>query len=214
MAVTQEQMDAVNFALRSSQEQVATLSRAIDSVREEASNAVSEIRGTLAVATAQLQERKKREMSFVNVKTFDGGTFAGARGDNTLASYRAWAKKVKVLTNAQSRGSKKILGKAEKSEGPVDVNTLTDTNWESALEADSKLHDFLCTYTTGDALMLVESCPDQGFEAWRALKVRHNPEGGTFELQRMENMFSSSQCKNIAELPSAVDRLERDIKHY
>ena len=73
---------------------------------------MSEINRSLAVAQAQLQERKKREMSFVNVKTFDGGIFEGARGDKTLASYRAWAKKVKVFTNAQSRGSKKILEKA------------------------------------------------------------------------------------------------------
>ena len=77
--VSVEQMVAVSAALTSSQEQVASLSRAIDIARTEASNAVTELRTPLAAEqqrgiahAAQLRDRRTRDVSFVNVKTFDG----------------------------------------------------------------------------------------------------------------------------------------------
>ena len=96
--VSQEQMAAVHAALTSSQEQVATLSSAIDSVRAEASNAVLELRNLLAAeqqrgaAVAARLDRGRdagRPVSFVNTKVFDGGTFAGTKGEN----FRTWSKK-------------------------------------------------------------------------------------------------------------------------
>ena len=94
-----EQLAAVNLQLISSQEQVAVLSKAIDGVRKEASDAVADLRnGLLAeqikskemtdyiAAFGQSQQSqggggggyREREMSLVNTKEFHGGKCAGA----------------------------------------------------------------------------------------------------------------------------------------
>ena len=114
--VSQEQVDAINMALNSSQEQVATLSRAIDSVRAEASNAVGDLRNVLAAEqqrgqalAAQMEsrtERGGRPVSFVNIKNFDGGQFTGLKGEN----FRAWSKKAKIYCNALRRGVQEGIG--------------------------------------------------------------------------------------------------------
>ena len=181
---TQEQMAAVHAALVSSEEQVKTLSTAIDSVRAEASGAVSELRNLLAVEqqksavmAARLDQGGPRDrgrpVSFVNTKVFDGGHFAGTKGEN----FRTWSKKAKVYCNALSRGFKQALEMAEQSEGTVDVGNLKLMGWDEAVEADTKLFDFLATYTSGDASRIVDETPDRGFEAWRKLKKRFHPEG-------------------------------------
>ena len=53
-----------------------------------------------------------------------------------------------------------------------------------------------------------------GLEAWRQLAKRYNPIGGTFELDRMSHLLSRKQCKDLSEIPAAVDRLIRDIEGY
>ena len=217
--VSQEQMAAVHAALTSSQEQVATLSSAIDSVRAEASNAVLELRNLLAAeqqrgaAVAARLDRGRdtgRPVSFVNTKVFDGGTFAGTKGEN----FRTWSKKAKVFCNALSRGFKQALELAEQSEGTVDVNGLNLNRWDEAVDADSKLFDFLATYTSGDASRIVDETPDRGFEAWRKLKKRFHPEGGTFELERTTRLMTSKQCKSLSELPAAMVVLEKGFRQY
>ena len=213
--VSMEQMEAVNAALRSSEQQVATLSRAIDSVRAEASSAVAELRQLLAVEQQRIrdvgpQDRGERARSLVNTKTFEGGTFTGAKGDN----FRAWTKKVRIYANAQLKGFKKALEHVEKQEQPVEVADLLTLGWNEAVDADSKLYDFLSTYTSGDAQRIVDEVPDRGFEAWRKLKVRYHPEGGAFELERTNRMLNAKQCKNISELPAAIDVLEKGFRQY
>ena len=70
---------------------------------------------------------------------------------------------------------------------PVDVHVdqLELGSASLALEADSRLHDFLATFTGEEALRIVDVHPDQGFEAWRQLKLRYNPDGGRMELYRI-----------------------------
>ena len=145
--VSQEQVDAINMALNSSQEQVATLSRAIDSLRAESSNAVADLRNMLAAEqqrgqamAAQMEAGRgdrggSRPINFVNVKTFDGGHFTGLKGEN----YRAWSKKAKIYCNVLSRGFKRALELAEQQEGSVDIEALQLTGWTAAVEADAKL---------------------------------------------------------------------------
>ena len=53
-----------------------------------------------------------------------------------------------------------------------------------------------------------------GFEAWRQLAKRYNPIDGTFELDRMSHLLARKQCKDLSEIPAAVDRLIRDIEGY
>ena len=218
--VSMEQLAAVNAALTSSQQQVATLSGAIDSLRAESSNAVAELRALLAAEqqrgqahSAALQgglDRRARDVQFVNVKTFDGGQFAGGKGEN----FRTWAKKVKVFCNAQSKGFRKALEVAEKQETSVDIEALNLRGWDEAVDADNKFHDFLSTYTAGDAQRIVDEVPDRGFEAWRKLKKRFHPEGGSFELERTTRLLNCKQCKSLSEVPSAIDVLEKGFRQY
>ena len=69
-------------------------------------------------------------------------------------------------------------------------------------------------YCAEDALRIVEGCPDQGFEAWRLLSKRHTPTGGRYELDRMNSMLARKQCKDLSDLPAAIDVLERDLRTY
>ena len=88
MAVEQV-LQAIQMQLTSSQEQVATLSAAIDNVRAEASNAVRELRENLAAEmarTAVLQQAvgrggaSSRDWTLVSSKEFGGGKFGGGKG--------------------------------------------------------------------------------------------------------------------------------------
>ena len=215
--VSMDQMEAINVALRSSQEQVATLSRAVDSVRAEASGAVQELRAALATEQQRVQQlmqnggdRPERQRSLVNTKTFEGGVFIGAKTEN----FRAWAKKVKIYCNAQSKGFKKAMELAEKQDSSVDASDIQNFGWNEAVDADSKLHDFLSTYTSIDAQRIVDEVPDRGFEAWRKLKLRYHPEGGAFELERTTRMLTAKQCKSLSELPAQIDILEKGFRQY
>ena len=225
-----EGLAAIQLQLTSSQEQVATLSNAIDGVRKEASEAVHDLRNGLAMEQAKSAELAEalrqfqagggprqgqlghgREMRLVNTKEFAGGKVAGAKNE----SFKIWSKRVRIFCNSQQAGFKKILEDIELNE-KLEINTrvLQEMQWEHAETANVKLADFLSTYCVDEALGVVEACQDQGFEAWRKLKVRYNPAGGRFELDRMTLLLSRKQCATLADLPAAIDKLERDLRNY
>ena len=227
MAIDQ-QLQAIQMQLAASQEQTTMLSTAIDGVRKEASEAISELRNGLAMEqnrSRELAEKlqawngpaqgnilpRGREMRLVNTKEFSGGKFAGAKNE----SFKVWSKRVRIFCNSQEAGFKKALENVEQNES-VEVNTriLEDMQWEHAHTANAKLSDFLSTYCADDALQVVEAVPDRGFEAWRKLKLRYNPSGGRFELDRMTLLLSRKQCPSLSELPAAIDKLERDLRNY
>ena len=210
-----KQLAAINMALLSSQEQVATLYQAIDGVRKEASDAVLELRNGLAMEQARSAELadklqqwggpaqgnvlpRGREMRLVNTKEFSGGNFAGAKNE----SFKIWSKRVRIFCNSQEAGFKKALEGIELNE-EVELKTrvVNDMQWEHAETANVKLSDFLSTYCADDALQILEAVPDRGFEARRKLKVRYNPSGGRFELDRMTLLLSRKQRPSLSELP-------------
>ena len=222
MAATQQQFVMVQAQLASAEEQITTISTALDNMRSEASAAIKELR-VLLIAEQQktdlLQKaygnngRKEKDWALVNSKEFAGGKFSGAKGEE----FRGWAKKVKVFANGHREGFKKLLEIIEKDEdAPVDQRLLKDLNlnWEYAVTAAAKLADFLQTYCQADALRIVEACPENGLEAWRLLKKRYDPASGKFELGRMNRMLSRKQCKELSDLPAAIDVLEKDIRGY
>ena len=206
------ELQAIMMQLASAQEQVATLSMAIDTVRAEASNAVRELREGLAAEqrrTESLQSflaaggrSEPKVWNLVSSKEFAGGRFTGARGEN----FKAWSKLVRIYCNTQKTGFKRVLEDIDLNE-EVEVNqrVFEGWSWEHADVANSKLHDFLMTHCGDDALRIVEAYPDRGFEAWRRLKKRYNPTGGRFELDKMNKMLARRQCKDLSDLPAAID---------
>ena len=105
MAMTQEQFQAIQLQLASSEQQVLTLSNMIDKVRSEASNAVRELREGLAAEIAKttlLQQaaadgggHSSREWSLVSSKEFGAGRLGGAKAE----SFEVCSKKVKIFVN-------------------------------------------------------------------------------------------------------------------
>ena len=94
---------------------------------------------TQASVAGGVSSKKEKEIFFVNVKVFEGGKFSGG----TKEPLKTWAKKIKIFLNSQHRGMRKALELPE-------VGKLSD--WEFAVEANEKLHDFLMTYTAEKAL--------------------------------------------------------------
>ena len=209
-----QQMQAIAMQLQSSQEQVATLSMAIDNVRAEAGRAVTELRQQLAaLQNLTAGEGRNRDWTLLNVKEFSGGKFTGSKGE----SFKVWSKKAKISLNIKKEGFKKILETVEDDEETrVDDRKLANLKltWEFSVIATAKLADFLQTYCGDDALGIVEACDGNGFEAWRQLKVRYLPSGGSYEIDRMNLILQRKRCKNLDELPTAIDKLLKDIRSY
>ena len=86
--------------------------------------------------------------------------------------------------------------------------------WDKAEEANTKLWDFLTLTCTDDALVVVESAKESGFEAWRLLHKRYAPSGGRHELHRMAALLTRKQCASLSQVPRAVDELEADFRKY
>ena len=227
--MSQEQFVAEIQVLRAQltgqQQQSATLSQALDTVRAEAGNALRELRDTLAgeqQRASALQRRlddhdgrdasgRARDWGLVKLSEFTGGKFAGARSE----SWKTWSKQAKIHFNAQKSGFRRALEAIEeKPDTPVDAHTLEDMNWEHAVSASGKLADFLHMYCADDALRIVEGCGESGFEAWRLLVKRHTPTGGRYELDKLNAMLARKQCKDLSDLPAALDILKKDLKLY
>ena len=51
----------------------------------------------------------------------------------------------------------------------------------------------------------------RGFEPWRLLVPRFNPSGGAYELDSMMALMAMQPVKDLASLPGAVARFERDF---
>ena len=208
-----EEIANLNAQLEQNRQHTAQLVTNLESVRAEASNAVSELRRQIA----ELQQRgggtagkeDPDKMNLLNLRTLEPNVFTGAKDEN----YKIWSKRIKTYCNVQRDGFRKALTWAEEEEKAVDMDIMAAT-WPWATVGDKKLHDMLLNITTNDALLIVEANPEKGFEAWRLLKQRHDPKSGTFELDRMLSLMQRKQCSNISELPAAVDQLEKDLRGY
>ena len=153
---------------------------------------------------------KHEDVSLVDMKTMQPYTFAGKAAE----SYRCWAKKVKAFCNARKDGFRQALESVERETEPVDYATINSMNWAPATQANTRLFDFLITIVADDALIIVENHPGQGFEAWRALSKRYDPAGEQFMFDRMTSLLARERCRDIGELPGAIEKWTRDLGMY
>ena len=231
--MSQEQVNALQAALLTSQEHVSGLARQLDqlradatataegtsvqlqTLRTESSDAVANLRAQVAEleAAGKGGGDGKHEHSgnrLLNLKEFEPTVFAGKDGDNV----KAWQKQVRQYCNAKQKGFKVALEWAEAQPTEITNDDLLGTDWAPAGTANEELFEYLQHTTSGEALVVVEKFKDRGFEAWRELDKRYNPTDGTFELDRMDPLLHRKQCKDITEVPAAVDRLVRDFEDY
>ena len=67
---------------------------------------------------------------------------------------------------------RQALELSEDTSTEVVVADLKGFDWQFAAEANEKLYDFLMTFTSEEALRVVEPYAGEGFEAWRRCKLR------------------------------------------
>ena len=101
-----EQIAAIDIQLVASQEQTATLSQALESLRTDSSNAIRELRNLLAEETRKnaASKRSDKPLTFISSKNFEGGKFPGAKFEN----FWVRSKKVKISCNTQYRVSGRL----------------------------------------------------------------------------------------------------------
>ena len=96
----------------------------------------------------------------------------------------------------------------------MEVGDLGIATWELATDMDEKLYNFIVTFTSDEALRAIEPYQGCGFEAWRRLKARYLSSGGRADIDRAVRMMTRKPVKSMADLPAALDLMERDLKHY
>ncbi len=168
------------------------------------------IRSDEAMRLAGVYGKQNEGVSLVDMKTMQPYTFSGKGHE----SYKCWAKKVKAFCNARKDGFRQALESVERETEPVNYATINNMNWEPAAQANTRLFDFLVNIVADDALIIVENYPSQGFEAWRALSKRYDPAGEQFMFDRMTSLLTRERCRDIGELPAAIEKWTRDLGTY
>ena len=223
-AVTQDQIELLqlqladaNAQLRQTREHAAKLAEALDGLRTEHSQSITGIREALMRADAELTAAKTAnadgKKSLVDLKPNEPGKFAGKDAEDI----KVWSKSVRAWCNVRRRGFRQALEWAElQSEAITAPDALAQiaAAFPSVVETDAELYELLAILCTGDALVLVERSKEHGFDAWRRLHARYNPKGGRFELDTMTKLLTRERCTNVAQIPAAVDKFEREIAAY
>ena len=189
---TAEQIANLQTQLEQSRAHTITITEGLDKLRAESSGAVLELRNQVAAMQIALNEKskvKEKELELLNLKHLEPKNFTGAKDEN----YKSWAKKLKTYCNAKKEGFRKALDWCGNEESAIDLDVMA-ASWDWARTGNSKFHDLLMNITTDDALLVVESVPDRGFEAWRLLRRRYDPKSGTFGLDRMLRLTNRKQC--------------------
>ena len=103
--------------------------------------------------------------------------------------------------------------KAEQASEPI---TWSNSHLLGSDAADMgvELHDLLTLATDGDAQVIVENSPENGFEAWRALNRRYDPAGDQYTFDKVTALMARERCKDIGEFPGAIERWLRDLQLY
>ncbi len=215
---TRAEHAASNAQLQQTREQSVRLAEALDKLRLESLQSVTELRNALVKADQGLQATKQSNFSpskksLVDLKSNEPKKFAGQDSEDV----KVWAKAVRSWCNVKRRGFRVALEWAEiQPEALTTAEALAQIGsaFPDVTEADSELYELLTILCVGDALVLVERTKDRGFDAWRRLHARYNPKGGRFELDSMTKLLTRERCTSVAQIPAAVDKFEKEIAAY
>ena len=207
MAATIEQaVQVLQLQLSEANAQIGLMTVALDTLRTESVAALQDLRRRLT--SAEAKGGKQKDVQFINTKTFEGGKFGGTSKE----SFKAWSKTLKVYLNSIRSGMRQALEASEESDVKMDMQSLKGIGWPEAVEANEKLYDFLMTFAADEALRVVEPYEGEGFEAYRQLKRRYTLVGGTSEVDRTIKLFNKKACKNLSDLPAAIDILDKELR--
>lgn len=188
-----------------SEQQNQKLAEALDESSKRTEAAVMELNSKLADARCSGRGDKQR---LINSRDMKCSIFTGKE------PYKPWAKKLKAYCNGLVSGFRQALEWAEKQTTAIDQTELLSTNWQWITEADQELYDLLVMTTSEDAATIVELSTNHGFEAWRTLYRRMDPVGEDYEFEAAESLMTRDRCKDIVDLPAAIERWQRDLNLY
>ena len=207
----QAQIGTMMAQMQSLTDQNVTVTRAFDAFRAAATQEINNLKAQQAAPGGGVTRPDGNGLNkLIDVKDFKPTVFSGARDQD----YKPWRKLFLTYANLQCPGFRGALEWVENRKTEIDDRAIAELNWPLSTEAGPKLWDFLSLMTKDDTQMIVESVKGRGFEAWRLIHERYAPKGGRHELSKMTQVFKRKQCKNIDELPRAVDDLEKDIRSY
>ena len=207
----QAQVGTLMAQMQTLADQNTTVTRAFDAFRAMASQEIQNLKAHIAAPGGGVARADSNGLNkLIDVKDFKPQVFSGSRDQD----YKPWRKLFLTYANLQCPGFRTALEWIENRKTEIDEQAIRELNWPLSEEAGTKLWDFLSLMTKDDALMIVESVKGRGFESWRLIHERYAPKGGRHELSKMTQVFKRKQCKNIDELPRAVDDLEKDIRGY
>ena len=196
--------------------QVAQVSQAYDQLKAAhdalnlaASNAIGQKTDEITAMEEKLRGLIfRQQFDLLDAKDLKPDAFRGRKTEN----FKPWAKKFKAYCNSKRTGFRQALEWAEKE--PQELHNTAGCPWDFAAAADPKLYDFLLQILGEDALMLIETrdLMDRGFESWRLLVKQYEPSGGAYELDATMALMTLSPCRDMAALPGAVAKFERDYK--
>ena len=209
--VIQQELVATQQRLSLSETHGQQLADALEKLRVETDRALKEMQTRMdeAVRVTGLAGRRE-EMNLVDIKTMQPFVFSGKATD----SYKCWSKKVKAFCNARRDGFRQALEYCEHEAVRIDQAFINSMNWAPAFEANGRLYDFLVMILADDALVIAENHAGQGFEAWRSLCKRYDPTSEQFMFDRMTSLLARDRCKEIGDLPGAIEKWTRDMGLY
>ena len=132
----------------------------------------------------------KQGFDLLDLKSMRPERFDGKRNE----AWKPWQRKFKAYCNGKAQGFRSALEWAELQPGPLQGN-FHGCPWPKVLDADAKLHDFLCATLGGVAGLLAETVglEGQGFEVWRRLSAKYAPTGGQFEIDTLIQLLNPNQ---------------------
>ena len=184
-------------------EELETLKTLTDTALQEANRKIHEM-------GQERQKTREDRWELVDIKALNVTSFGGKATD----SWKHWSKRAKAFCNAKQEGFRIAMEWAEMETAPIDQTNLDSWNWQHTAKANQKLHDWLLMVLTDDPLVIAENHPGAGFETWRAVARHYDPVGETFAADRMNSILQRPQCKDIADLAPALERLLRDLSLY
>ena len=153
----------------------------------------------------------KQGFDLLDLKSMRPERFDGKRNE----AWKPWQRKFKAYCNGKAQGFRSALEWAELQPGPLQGN-LHGCPWPKVVEADAKLHDFLCATLGGEAGLIAETVglEGQGFEVWRRLSAKYAPTGGQFESNTLIQLFNPKAAKDLSALPGAIAKFEHGFRQY
>ena len=219
MATPEQQLQELRAALGTLTQQIGGIASRLDA-------AVSQ-GGTTADAVAQLRRETQNALVTGQQGGSDGNRPRRLQlvdrkdlkplmlGLKDSLPIRAWAKRTMNILNIQCPNIRGVMQTAMLCKTPITSEEVAVGEWAEGADGNRAIFDYLLIATVGEAHGIVETCPDNGLEAWRLLIKRYDPRGGQHDLDRFNQLTRNiTRARHTDELPGMLQAWTRDVEHF